>query len=74
MSRQFGHDGFGGVVGGLPDVLDRVSEAEEEVGQDVDDVGLEQATQHVAQHLESQQRPLAVGGVLETRVYFWAPC
>jgi len=34
----------------------RVAEAQQQVRQDVDDVGLEQAAQHAAQHLEREQR------------------
>ena len=51
----------------LPDVIDGISEAKEEVGQHVNDVGLEKPSEHVAKHLKGEQCTFAVIGVLLVR-------
>jgi len=61
---QLGHDRLRAVVGRLANVLIGVAEAEEEVGQHVNDVGLEEAAQHVAELGQGEESALAVPRVL----------
>ena len=58
---------FGGLISRLSDVINGVTEAEQEIGQHVDDVGLEESAEHVAQHLEGEEGALAVVRVLLVR-------
>jgi hypothetical protein len=57
---QLGHDGLRAVVCRFAHVLVGVAEAEQEVRQDVDDVGLEEAAEHVAELGEGEEGALAV--------------
>jgi hypothetical protein len=54
-TRQLSHDGACRAVRRVPDRLAGVAEADEEHGQDLDDVRLKQAAQLVAQALKRQQ-------------------
>ena len=64
VGGQLRHDRLGAVVGGLAHVLVGVAEAEEEVGQHVDDVGLKEAAQHAAELGQGEQGALAVPRIL----------
>ncbi len=57
---QLGHDGLRAVVCCFAHVLVGVAEAEQEVWQDVHDVGLEEAAEHVAELGEGEEGALAV--------------
>ena len=64
VAAEVGHDGPGCLVCGLADVLVPVPEAEEQVGEEVHHVGLEQPAEHVAEGLEGEQGALAMAVVL----------
>ena len=51
-------------ISSLSDMINGVAEAKQQMWQHVNDVGLEQAAQHVAQHLKGEQGTLAVVRVL----------
>ena len=60
VAAEVGHDDPGRLVGGLAHVLVPVSEAQEQVWEEVHHVGLKQPSQHAAQGLKRKQRALAV--------------
>lgn len=54
VGAEFAHDQFSGVVGRGAHVLGGVAEAQQQVWQHVHDVRLEETTQLVAEHLETE--------------------
>ena len=64
MSREFGHHRLGTVVCSLSHILVAVAKAKEQVGQDVDNVGLKEPAEHGAQLREGKEAPLSVPVVL----------
>ena len=64
MGGELGHDSLGTIVGGFSHILVAVAEAEEEVGQDMDNVRFEESAKHGAKLREGEEASLSVPVVL----------
>ena len=64
MSAELTHNSFGRVIRRFTDELIRITETEQQVGQDVNDVGLEETAQHGAELLKGKERTFSVSDVL----------